>query len=407
MTKGWQTKTLGEIADVKGGKRVPKGYKLQTEPTDHPYITVSDFTDDGTIDTSRLRYVSQEVFEQIKRYTISSKDLYLSIAGTIGKTGYVPDELDGANLTENACKLVLHPGTSRDFLYYFTKSSDFADQAGANTRTAAQPKLALERLKTIKLCIPPLPEQQRIVAILDDAFADLATAKTNAEKNLQNARALFESHLDAVFSQREAGWEETTLEKILNTQPRNGWSPPAANHSDTGTPVLTLSSVTGFQFRPEKIKYTSAPTDNHRHYWVNNGDFLITRSNTPELVGHVAIASGIEQPTIYPDLIMRMNPNPEEIMTEFLFYQLRTAKLRSEITSRAHGANPTMKKLNKEAVQTLPICVPTLPTQKSILNSLNRLADETGRLARIYEQKLTALGELKQSLLHQAFSGQL
>lgn len=102
MKDGWTIRTLGDIASVKGGKRVPKGYKLQSEPTEHPYITISDFTDDGTVDTSNLRYVSCEVFEQIKRYTISSKDLYLSIAGTIGRTGYVPPELDGASLTENA-----------------------------------------------------------------------------------------------------------------------------------------------------------------------------------------------------------------------------------------------------------------------------------------------------------------
>ena len=131
--KGWEVKTLGTIAEVKGGKRVPKGYKLLNEATEYPYITVSDFTDDGTIDTSGLRYINSDVFEQIKRYTISSNDLYLSIAGTIGKTGYVPPELDGASLTENACKLVLHPGISRDFVYYFTKSEDFTRQAGTNT----------------------------------------------------------------------------------------------------------------------------------------------------------------------------------------------------------------------------------------------------------------------------------
>jgi hypothetical protein len=107
---------------------------------------------------------------------------------------------------------------------------------------------------------------------------------------------------------------ETTLEKVLAVQPQNGWSPPAANHSDSGTPVLTLSSVTGFYFRPDKLKFTSASTDSRRHYWVKNGDFLITRSNTPELVGHVAIASGINEPTIYPDLIMRMNPSPDRMM---------------------------------------------------------------------------------------------
>jgi type I restriction enzyme, S subunit len=170
---------------------------------------------------------------------------------------------------------------------------------------------------------------------------------------------------------------------------------------------LTLSSVTGFQFRPDKIKFTSATTGAHRNYWVKNGDFLITRSNTPELVGHVAIAAGIETPTIYPDLIMRMTPAADRMMTEFLYYQLRTPALRKEITGRAQGANPTMKKISNGAVKTLPITVPPLATQRAIVETLNALTIETQRLASLYTRKLAALEALKKSLLHQAFSGEL
>ena len=252
-----------------------------------------------------------------------------------------------------------------------------------------------------------LIEQQRIVSILDEAFKALATAKANAEKNLQNVRALFESHLQSIFTQRGEGWEETTLEKVLAIQPQNGWSPPAANHSDSGTPVLTLSSVTGFRFRPDKHKFTSAATNSQRNYWVKNGDFLITRSNTPELVGHVAIASGISQPTIYPDLIMRMNTMPDRMMTEFLYFQMRSSSLRKEITGRAQGANPTMKKISNGAVKTLPIVMPSIVVQRAVVKTLNGLTAETQHLESIYQQKLTALDALKKSLLHQAFTGQL
>lgn len=171
--------------------------------------------------------------------------------------------------------------------------------------------------------------------------------------------------------------------------------------------MLTLSSVTGFRFRPDKVKFTSACTDSRRNYWVKNGDFLITRSNTPELVGHVAIASGISEPTIYPDLIMRMNPMPDRIMGEFLYYQMRSPALRKEITGRAQGANPTMKKINNGAVRTLPIGVPAIATQRAIVEKLNDLTEETQRLASLYERKLAAIDALKKSLLHQAFTGQL
>jgi type I restriction enzyme S subunit len=170
---------------------------------------------------------------------------------------------------------------------------------------------------------------------------------------------------------------------------------------------LTLSSVTGFRFRPEKIKFTSAPSDPRRHYWVKNGDLLITRSNTPELVGHVAIASGIEMPTIYPDLIMRMRPDTDLALTAFLYYQMRSPAMRKEIMERANGANPTMKKIGNGDVRTLPVNVAPISTQQEIVGTLEALLGETQRLESIYQRKLAALEALKKSLLHQAFTGNL
>ena len=171
--------------------------------------------------------------------------------------------------------------------------------------------------------------------------------------------------------------------------------------------MLTLSSVTGFQFRASKIKFTSAKADPGRHYWVKNGDFLITRSNTPELVGHVAIAEGITNPTIYPDLIMRMIPAADRMLTKFLYYQMRTLSLRREITGRAQGANPTMKKISKGAVQSLPITMPPIFRQREVVAQLDTLSVETQRLEAIYQRKRDNLAELKQAILQKAFAGEL
>lgn len=143
--------SVGEIAQVKGGKRLPKGQKTSSIPTPFPYITVRDLTEEGSVSTASLSYISSEIQKGISRYTISSRDVYVSIAGTIGKTGIVPDELDGANLTENAAKLVLKEGWDKRFIYWWTRSNDFSEQALEQTRVAAQPKLALQRLAAISL----------------------------------------------------------------------------------------------------------------------------------------------------------------------------------------------------------------------------------------------------------------
>jgi type I restriction enzyme S subunit len=197
---GWVETTLGDIAQVKGGKRVPKGHKLLVERTKFPYLRVTDFNDSGSIDMSDLRYVSVEVRREIKNYVISSTDMYLSIAGTIGKTGIIPKELDGANLTENACRLVFRPGISNRFVYYFTRTTDFAEQAGLNTRTAAQPKLALSRLSTIRLGVPSLTEQESLADKFDSLRGETQQLQSIYHRKLAALEGLRKSVMHQAFT---------------------------------------------------------------------------------------------------------------------------------------------------------------------------------------------------------------
>lgn len=159
------TLQLGEVAEIRGGKRLPRGTGLTDIDTGFRYVTVSDFNTDGSVDWRSVRFITSEQREQIARYTISNADVYVSIAGTIGKTGVIPIELEGANLTENACKLVLGDRVDRDYIFWYTRTSMFSSQAVDRTRVSAQPKLALERLKTLQLPVPALPEQRRIAHI--------------------------------------------------------------------------------------------------------------------------------------------------------------------------------------------------------------------------------------------------
>ena len=202
MSNGqWRELTIGEIAKIKGGKRVPKGYKLEKEPTAHRYIRVADFTDLGTIRTESVLYISDEVYKSIKAYTISSKDVYISIAGTIGKSGIIPATLDGANLTENACKLVLGPNFYNRFVFFATKTSSFKKQVETLTMQAAQPKLALTRLATIRVSVPSsIKEQETIVERLDGIADTIALLQENYQKTLTLCDDLKQSLLHKAFS---------------------------------------------------------------------------------------------------------------------------------------------------------------------------------------------------------------
>ena len=196
---GWQEKRMKEIADVKGGKRVPKGYKLQSTKTNHPYIRVADFNNYGTIEMSDIQYISNDIFEQIKNYTITDKDLYVSIAGTIGKTGIIPSELNGANLTENACKLVFKEDINLRFVYLFTLSEIFKKQVEKATKQASQPKLALTRLAEVKISIPSITEQQIIVEHLDALSNHVKELEEISRKTAAECDALKQALLRQIF----------------------------------------------------------------------------------------------------------------------------------------------------------------------------------------------------------------
>ena len=197
--EGWEEKALKEIANIKGGKRVPKGYKLESNNTGYRYIRVADFTNDGTVDETNIQYISKEVFQQISNYTITSDDVYISIAGTIGKAGIIPPSLNGANLTENACKLMFIKPVEKRYVYLYTKTDNFKNQIAKATKQASQPKLALTRLAEITISLPPLPEQQRIVSRLDAISAHIRELEEVLQKTIAECDVLKQALLRKVF----------------------------------------------------------------------------------------------------------------------------------------------------------------------------------------------------------------
>ena len=197
--EGWVEKRVGEIAEIKGGKRLPKGEKLLSEPTSHKYIRVADFNEHGSVDLDDIQYISDKVYEQIKRYIINKEDIYISIAGTIGKSGIIPKELDGANLTENACRLILSYEINQRYMYYVTISPVFIRQEIESTKISAQPKLALTRLADIMISYPSITEQQKIADTLDSLKSKVDRLQANYEKISQECDALKQAILRQVF----------------------------------------------------------------------------------------------------------------------------------------------------------------------------------------------------------------
>ncbi|MDO8498925.1 MAG: restriction endonuclease subunit S [bacterium] len=200
LSKRYNKKEIKDFSEVKGGKRLPAGQQFSAVKTEYPYIRVVDFKD-YSIDTAGLRYLGAATQRQISRYTISDKDAYISIAGTIGTVGTVPPQLSGANLTENAAKIVFNEenGVNNRFIVYFLDSSQGKEEIKKRTNQVGQPKLALMRIETIEVPLPDLIEQEKIVAYLDGLSEKVQSLQKLQKEQLQDLEALQQSVLHQAF----------------------------------------------------------------------------------------------------------------------------------------------------------------------------------------------------------------
>ena len=175
IPESWKWVRLGEITSIKGGKRIPVGKKLTTVNTGYKYIRVADMKNGTVIDTD-IHYINEEIYKKISAYTISKNDVYITCAGTIGRIGIVPDFFDGANLTENADKIILY-FINKLWLCYALNSEAIQNQIRNVTTKVGQPKLAIKRIENMIIPLPPLAEQKRIVEKLDKLLADIEELK--------------------------------------------------------------------------------------------------------------------------------------------------------------------------------------------------------------------------------------
>ncbi len=295
---------------------------------------------------------------------------------------------------------------SAEYLYYFLLQESFREE-GAKSMTGAvgHKRVAKEFLEAHRIPIPLLPEQQRIVAILDEAFEAIAAARANAEQNRQNARALFESYLQSVFSQRGDGWTEKPLGEMATF--RNGVN---FTKSSQGEPIkiLGVKDFQDYYWAPLNSLDSIIPdgtlpdTDT-----LQQNDIVFVRSNgNPELIGRCLLIGEVQERTTFSGFTIRARRFTEEVLPQYLCHFLKSSHIRRELVDGGNGAN--IRSLNQGALSKLRINFPVaLSEQERIVEQLETMQSETQHLESLYQRKMAALDELKQSLLQQAFSGQL
>lgn len=254
--------------------------------------------------------------------------------------------------------------------------------------------------------IPPLPEQWRIVGILDEAFDGITDAKNNAEKNLQNARALFESTLQAVFTLRGEGWKETTLGAEIDLLA--GFAFKSAHYTNSANSVRLLRGdniVQGSLRWDDVKKWPASDMSEYSRYQLSEGDVVLAMDRPWVKSGlkHAMIAAD-DLPCLLVQRTARLRGG-KNLDNRFLMYLIGSPDFISHILGVQTGIG--VPHISGQQIKEFKFLKPPLREQRQLAKRLDELKTETKRLESVYRRKLAALEELKKSLLHKAFSGEL
>jgi len=394
MKKGWQTKKLGDVCDFEGGSQPPKSEFIYDEKPGYVrFLQIRDFGSDKNI--TYIRHSK-------KNRLCHEKDILIGRYGA--SVGKILTDKSGAY---NVALMKTIPNLEvldQSWFYHFLISDEFQKPLLNVADRSAQAGFSKDDIYNFPVPVPPLAEQQRIVVLLDEAFEGLATAKANAEKNLQNARALFESHLQSVFTQRGNGWVETTLSQATDgifTGPFGSLLHKSDYIAD-GIPLVNPAHITEVGIQPDLRKTVSKATALRlKNYIMREGDIVIGRRGE---MGRCALVTEVEDGWLCGTGSFLIKPS-SRCDTRYLVRFLRSDSCKARLEKIAGGA--VMPNLSNTDLGNLTFDLPPLDRQKSIVEKTDSLHEETQRLARIYERKLSALAELKKSLLHQAFTGEL
>ena len=395
----WRKHKLSQVATIISGG-TPKSGVSEYWGNDIRWITPKDMgqlTSKYVSDTGRR--ISKLGLDKSSAKLIASNSVILSTRAPIGHLAINTEAMS----TNQGCRgLTPTSDLHTKYLYYFLLGSvDLLNELGTGTTFKELSKTALEG---VEIPLPPIPEQQRIVAILDQAFADIEKARANAEKNLKNARELFDSYLNQVFSQRGEGWVEKSLDEIVEEgcSLSYGIVQPGDDFPN-GLPVVRPTDLKSKIIHVEGLKLINPElATGYRRTTLEGGELLLcVRGST----GVISIASQELSGANVTRGIVPIRFNKFIIMQTFGYYQFISEIIQKQVRAHTYGA--ALMQINIRDLRKLTFVIPPVSFQSAAIPELDDMARNLARLETVYLQKTASLDELKKSLLQKAFSGEL
>jgi type I restriction enzyme S subunit len=403
MKQGWEIKKLGEVCDIELGKTPFRGNKSfwDTEKqTDNVWLSIADLlkTDGGEVSFSKefITDKAAKISNLVKKGT-----LLLSFKLTLGRLAFAGIDL---YTNEAIAALIIKNKQCIDkyFLYYFLSFFDWNAATEGDVKVKGK-TLNKAKLKEIDIHFPKsLPEQQRIVSILDEAFAAIAKAKANAEQNLKNAKELFESYLQGVFETKGEGWVNVKLSELATDITDGDHMPPPK--ADVGVHFITISNINKENHQIDFSDTFSVSKEYFQGLKANRkpkkGDVLYT------VTGSYGIPVLVDTDTefCFQRHIGLIRPK-ENVDSKWLFYWILSPQALKQANETATGT--AQKTVSLNSLRNFNIPKMSIIEQQNIVQKLDAFSSETKRLEVVYQQKLINLEELKKSVLQKAFSGEL
>ena len=402
----WETKKLGEITKKEKFAIVDGPFGTQLKSNEYvsegiPLVRIKNITWDGDFIDKHLVYITQEKFNSLKRSAIYPGDIILAkTGGTIGKMCLLPERITEGLITSSCAKISIDKKLADNkFIWLYLSSVEgqkkIMDASGGSTRNS----INLTPLKDIKIPYPTLEEQKQIVKILDEVFESISKSKENAEKNLKNAKELFESYLEEIFSNPKEDWEEKKLEEIAKIQ--TGTTPKTSEKDNIGNFIPFIKPA----------DFNKDGSINYENFGLSEKGLKQSRLIEKNSVLMVCIGATIGK-TGFTEKEISCNQQinsltlKKDLFPKLFYYALITKRFKNEVLKNSGQA--TIPIINKTKWSRLKVYFPkSLPEQTSIVQKLDSLSSEIKQLEEIYKQKLKDLEELKKSMLQKAFSGEL
>lgn len=396
LPKGWEIKKLGEVLTIeRGGSPRPIKKYLTDSSEGINWIKISDATASNKYIYETKEKITREGLHKTRM--VHEGDFLLSNSMSFGR----PYIMRTSGCIHDGWLVLKQEGEKVfeiEYLYYLLSSPYLFEQFDSLAAGSTVRNLNIRLVSSVEVPVPPLPEQQRIVSILDKCFSAIERSRNNAEQNLKNAKELFESYLQGVFEKKGNGWEEKKLGEVYDVRDGTHDSPKYHNQ---GYPLVTSKNLKNHKLTFDNIKFISE-TDYlniNKRSKVDVGDVLFAMIGT---IGNPVVIEDEPNYAIKNVALFKVGNNQNSY---FLKYFLDSKQTIEKMMRDAKGT--TQKFVGLGYLRSFPILVPPLKEQQTIVRQLDTLRIETQKLESIYQKKILLLEELKKSILQKAFSGEL